>query len=316
MVNFLWPFKVGNDDVFRVSDESKSAIYESIGGVPQYTFEQEYRKYSSNKWRKGVIHTMFPAAFGGALLGLAWGVRESRRGLIRYVNRFKICAHQVAICTGLTVAVSLTHHALVMASDYQEFRWQPMAAGSIGGMVYTMTVQGSMSGAGIMAGFVVGIIYSGACIAISWYQHRHMRSFLLAQQQRETPIHRVEPNMQRMYRAWLYDNRPIEQLDDLRRRALTTMRAEKDVRLDARAYREAMKLEPLWNWISFPEWWPLKMTEKDTLLDQRMRDDNFERRKMGFLDEHGDGKYMLTHVARTEQGRSASGERLWGDKEL
>ncbi len=114
-----------------------------------------------------------------------------------------------------------------------------------------------------------------------------------------------------MYRSWLYDHRPIEELDELRRRALTSMRDERDLRLDAQAYREAMKMQPFWDRFSFPEWWPLKVTEKDELLDQRMRDDKFARRKSEMLNEDGNGRYLLTHIARTEQGRSVSGEKIW-----
>ena len=159
------------------------------------------------------------------------------------------------------------------------------------------------------------MLYSVACLGMRWYDGRHWDTFFRVQQQRETPIHKVAPELQLMYRAWLFDNRPIEDLDELRRRALTKDRDSKDLRLDAQAFREAMKLQPVWDAINLPEWWPLKMHEKDVLLEQRMRDDAYERRKKGFLDEHSDGVMLLTHVSRTEQGRSVSGEKSLFEKD-
>jgi hypothetical protein len=306
-----WPFKRGHDEIFRVATEKPPSIYDQVGAIPERNFEDEYQLYRSRKWRKGLIHSIVPATGAGALLGLAWGVFESRRGLIRYANRFKICLHQTVVVGGISATIACTHHMLMVASKYKEGRWQSMAAGTIGGAIYSTLVSGSVSPAGAMAGFMIGILYSCICIFMSWYDHRHTVSFMGTQQLRETPIHRIAPEMQPLYRSWLYDHRPIEDLDELRRRALTHLREEKDLRLDAQAYREAMKLQPVWDKISFPEWWPLKMTEKDELLEQRLRDDQFVRRKMEMLDENSNGQYLLAHIARTEQGRSASGEKLW-----
>jgi hypothetical protein len=234
--------------------------------------------------------------------------------MIRYANRFKIVAHQTGVVTALSLSVAFSHHMIVVACDYKELRWQPMAAGCAGGIGYSMMAAGGVNGPGVAGGFMVGVVYSAVCLGIRWYDERHMRSFFRTQQQRETPIHKVAPEMQMMYRAYLYDFRPIEDLDELRRRALTKDRDSKDLRLDAQAYREAMKMQPVWDFIALPDWWPLKMSEQDQLLEQRMRDDAHERRKKGFLDEHGEGQMLLTHLARTEQGRSASGEKMWGEK--
>lgn len=312
-MTFFWPFKRGADDVFRVSDEKRFTreLYDSVGGIPKYTYEQEYGRYQTRKWRKGLIHSLAPSAMCGAGLGFAWGLYESRRGMIRYTNRFRVITHQMMVCTSLSLSVAFAHHMIVVACDYREMRWQPMAAGCAGGIGYSMLAAGGVNGAGMAGGLLVGFLYTTACLGVRWYDGRHHHSFFRTQQQRETPIHKIAPELQLMYRAWLFDNRPVEELDELRRRALTKDRDEKDMRLDAQAYREAMKLQPVWDAIALPEWWPLKMSEQDVLLEQRMRDDANERRKKGFLDAEGEGAMLLTHVARTEQGRSVSGEVLW-----
>jgi hypothetical protein len=308
---FFWPFKTGYDDTFRVATEKPPSIYDQVGAIPERNFEQEYDMYRSRKWRKGLLQGLIPAMSVGTLLGLMWGVYESRRGLIRYANRFRIVFHQTVVVAGLSGVVATTHHMLVVATKYREGRWQPLCAGTVGGVIYATLVSGSVSPAGALAGFIIGLLYSGACIFMAWYDHRHTVSFLGTQQQRDTPIHRIAPELQPLYRSWLYDHRPIEDLSDLQRRALTQLREQKDLRLDAQAYREAMKLQPVWDMIQFPEWWPLKMSEKDELLEQRLRDDQFERRKREMTDENSNGQYLLAHIARTEQGRSASGEKLW-----
>lgn len=308
---FFWPFKTGYDDTFRVATEKPASIYDQVGAMPERNFEDEYQIYRSRKWRKGLLQSLVPAISAGATLGFLWGLSESRRGLIRYANRFKIVLHQTVVVAGIAAVVSTCHHMLVVMTKYKEGRWQPLASGTVGGVIYATLVSGGVSPAGAFAGFIVGMLYSAVCIFMSWYDHRHMVSFLGTQQLRDTPIHRVAPEMQPLYRSWLYDHRPIEDLDALQRRALTQLRDEGDLRLDAQAYREAMKLQPVWDKIQFPEWWPLKMSEKDELLEQRLRDDQFSRRKREMTDENSNGPYLLTHIARTEQGRSASGERLW-----
>lgn len=299
----LWPFKLGSDENFR---QSRRTIYDELGDAPpQFDFRTEMHRYNEARWRRGWIHNVLPTVFYGSTLGFLWGMNESRRGLVRHMSRPRIIVTNTLAGSLISLATSLSHHMLLVMWDYKASLWQPLAAGASGGVAWSFVAPGVSVSRGSLGGMILGMFYTIVYVAVTKYQEHALVNFFATQQQIETPVTRVAPEMQQMYRAWLFDHRPIEDTDMARRKALLIERETSDVRLDSTSFMEAMKLKEL-DKFEFPEWWPLKFQAKDdkeALLQQRQKDDAFERRRKALIDNQ---QGMFSHPLRTAAGKEVS----------
>jgi hypothetical protein len=300
--------KQGNDESFRHSNKPKSIYDDVTQELTEYEYNMELYKYNELRWRRGLLHNVVPATIYGTIGGFLWGISESRRGLVRHVNRARIIAGNTFSGAGISLCIAATHHGLLMAADYKAAVWQPVAAGGIGGATFSVLSEGMSASKGATGGFIVGVIYTVITLGAQKYQERSLTNFFIAQQQQEIPVHKVAPELQRLYRAWLYDHRPIEDLDKMKREALILDREATDTRLDAATFMRAMTIDQL-DWMEFPEWWPLKFApkaEKAQMVEKRLRDDAYERRKSALLEN----QVMFSHPMRTQSGRSTSDGQL------
>lgn len=308
MLRFIWPMKAANDDAFRASNKKKTIYDDVTVDTPEYSFDMELMKYNENRWKKGFIHHVAPAVAYGTVVGFLYGLYESRRGLVRHVGRPRIILGNTMTTAGLALFASSIHQAILMACDYKAAVWQPVVSGILGGASYSAIMQGFDIARGASGGFVIGLAYTVICIGAEKYNDRALENFCATQQMNEVPVTKVAPELQRVYRAWLYDHRPLEDMDKARRNAAILDRHQADTRLDATTFVQAMNVDKL-DWIEFPEWWPLKFapkTEKAKLVEQRMRDDAYERRKLALLEN----QVMLSHPLRTEGGADISDQKL------
>jgi hypothetical protein len=280
-----WPLRTGDDDVVHQSPPPD--IYASVGEMPANDYQTEVKKYNEGRWRKGMMQSVFPATIFGAVFGTGWGVFQSRRATVRYVSRPRVIMTHMGSVTAISLTTAAIHHFLVVSNHYQQSIYQPLVSGMAGGVVFSLTYTGN---ANIVAGAVVGFVYTVLCRCVEWYQERALINFLTVQQQIQTPIHRVAPELQPMYRAFLWDHRPIEDTDALRRRALLLEREANDTRLDSQAYLSAVHRAV--SSVDFPEWFPLRpprpLDEQQALLDQRQKDDMTQRRRDAIAKEGGD----------------------------
>ena len=301
-ISSLWPFRTGDDDRFLVSDPAHS-IYREIGDdLPERCFEAELANYQTNKWKRGWLQSVIPTAIYGGVLGGLVGVRQAKfEG--RYVGRHKVIGRYTMTFAAVGLSVSGFHHFLVVGNGYRTSWYQPVVAGAVGTAVCCNAGAVGSLGQGLVAGGVVGGLYAAAHYGSNWYTSRQLRNFMIEQQQNLVPVHKVSPDLQPAYRAFLHDYRPMEESSVAARRAVILSREEEDTRLDATAVFNTMTPD-VYDWVSFPEWWPLKMpnpTEDDLLVAQRLQQEEVLRRKK-FILESSDGLGMK-HKGRATWAR-------------
>lgn len=218
------------------------------------------------------------------------GFRNSRvEG--RYLGRFNVLSRYTMTGALVGLASSSIHHFLVVRNRYEEKFFYPMIAGAGASFVVTTATQMGTVTTGVVVGSFAGCIYTLCCFAMKYYHNRRMKIFLEQQRQMQVPVHKVSPELQPMYRAFLFDNRPIEEESEVKRRAMMLARSDDDSRLDAQAFLNNMTPE-VFDWISFPDWWPLKypfQTEEQQLLLDRQRADEIRRRTDMMLE---DGRWL------------------------
>jgi len=279
----LWPFKTANDDFYQSIPE-KETIYDALGTLPDFSYDKEVSRYNEWRWRRGLIQTILPVATASSLLGFIIGFRQSRiEG--RYVGRWRVLARYMGTGALVGVTSAAVHHLLVVRNHYEEKIWHPMVAGMSGSTIITVATQTGTIAVGVMAGAFVGTLYSLSCYAMKWYHKRTIQNFLEVQRQMQVPVHKISPELQPAYRAYLFDHRPIEEHTEARRKAILVSRSEDDYRLDADAFLVNMTPE-VYDWVNFPDWWPLKypfQTEEQSLIMQRQRDEEITRRTAAFL---------------------------------
>jgi hypothetical protein len=301
----LWPFKTGRDDSFRLAEKS---IYDQVGELPDYDYRGEVKRFNESRWRKGWVQNVVPSGFYAGIIGFAWGMFECRRGNVRHKSRPEIVVMYTLSCVGVSIATTLSHQLIMMFCSYKPKIWQPAAAGMCGGMSFSLAMSASSPQAALYGGFCIGAGYTALCLSKESYDERKLVNFFASQQQQDVDISRVTPEMQEMYRAWLFDHRPLEDTDMTRRGALLLERDGTDTRLDSNTFRDAMQLHYFDDY-SFPDWWPFKFqppTKKESLLEQRMRDDMHERRRRAIL---SDDQVMMKHPLRTETAKQLTQER-------
>lgn len=280
----LWPFRTGNDDIFQTASQPES-IYDSIqGDLPPLTFSGELKRYMQGRWRRGMLQQVIPTTCYGVAAGFIIGFRQSRTEG-RYIGRYRIMWRYSSTFGAVALLTSALHHFMVVKNGYHDAFYFPLVAGATGAVVLTVASQMGTIGQGLLAGSFLGVLYSLSCYGISYYHQRHLKNFFYHQQLRQVPVYKVSPELQPVYRAFLFDNRPLEDADRERRDVLMTSREVDDSRLDARAFMENSTPE-VFDWVNFPDWWPLKwpvQTEEEQLLLERQRREEVERRKNVFL---------------------------------
>lgn len=297
----LSPFRTGNDELFQSTEPHRETIYDALGNdLPENPYTIELAKYYEWRWRRGMIQSVMPVAITGTVIGALVGYRNaSLEG--RYVGRAKILMRYVA--TGGTVGLTCAavHHLLIVRNNYEERFYYPMFAGATGSTIVTLLTQSGTITVGFMAGAMIGSLYSATCWLSKWYERRRLGVFLETQRTMQVPVHKVSPELQPMYRAYLFDNRPLEESTDARRKAALLSRTGDDMRLDAEAFLNNMTPE-IYDWVNFPDWWPLKyplQTEDQNLLVTRQRDEEVMRRKNKVL-YMDDGVFLRRRLRAAE----------------
>ena len=291
-ISSLWPFRTGDDARFLTSDPAHS-IYRDIGtDLPERGFEAELATYQTNLWKRGWLQSVVPTAIYGSLIGAMVGMRQAKfEG--RYIGRHKIVGRYTLTFAAVGLSVSGMHHFLVVGNGYRTSWYQPVVAGGLGTAVCcNIGAVGSLT-QGLVAGGVVGGVYAMVHYGSHYYTSRQLRNFMIEQQQNLVPVHKVAPDLQPAYRAFLHDYRPLEEASQAARRAVIISREEEDTRLDATAIFNTMTPD-VYDWISFPEWWPLKLphpTEDDLLVAQRLQAEEVLRRKKFILESSGAMKH-------------------------
>lgn len=299
----LWPFRTGNDDIFLGG--SPESIYDPIKeDLPPNTFGVELKNYMHGRWRRGMVQQVVPTTCYGAVAGFLIGFRQSRTEG-RYIGRYKIMWRYTSTFAAVGLLTTALHHFMVVKNGYRDTMYFPLVAGATGAVILTVASQMGSIGQGVFVGSFLGVLYSLSCYGMSYYHQRRLKNFFYHQQLQQVPVHKVSPELQPAYRAFLFDNRPLEETDRRHREALMTSRAIDETRLDARAYMEYSTPE-VFEWVNFPDWWPLKwpvQTEEEQLLLERQRREEIERRKNTFLSTE-DGA-LIKRKNRTKAHRDA-----------
>ncbi|KAG5491632.1 hypothetical protein JIQ42_01538 [Leishmania sp. Namibia] len=302
----LWPFRTGNDERFQTSSGSSSTedIYAAArqGPLPPHRYEVEVDNYLEWRWRRGFVQSVFPVMCYGAVAGFCVGFRQSRvEG--RYIGRYRIMWRYTSTFSAVGLLTSAFHHLLVVRNRYHDTFYYPVVSGAAGAVVLSLASQMGTIGQGMFVGAFLGILYGVGCHGMAYYHRRRLRAFLHEQQLQQVPIHKVSPELQPMYRAFLYDYRPLEEKDKQNREAVTLSRSVDDTRLDAHTFMSNMTPE-VFDWVNFPDWWPFKwpiQTEEEQLLLERQRNDEIERRKKLFLETEDGG--LLKRKNRAKEYR-------------
>lgn len=287
----MYPFRRGNDDIFQSSIKEET-VYDAIGGAPDNSYDVEVSKYNQWRWNRGMIQNIIPVTTLGFLTGFGFGVRQSRLDG-RYQGRARVLARYCGAGTGIGLAVSSVHHGLVMRNRYEDKWFYPMLSSMTGSVLLAAFASYHNIALGVYTGSVVGVIYTAVCWGSRYYHNRHIRLFLESQRQLEVPVHKISPELQPAYRAYLFDFRPVEEQSQAKRRATIIARREDDYRLDAAGFLNNMTPE-VYDWVSFPDWWPLKnpaQTEEQTMLIIRQRQEASDRRFKNMMTVD-DGKMM------------------------
>lgn len=296
----LSPFRTGNDEVFQTTPNTQT-IYDDLGKeLPENPYNVELHKYNEWRMRRGLIQSILPVTIVGTIVGGMIGFRNSRlEG--RYVGRLKVWVRYLGTggCVGLTC--SAVHQLLIVRNNYEEKFYYPMFAGASGSTIVTLLTQSGTISVGFMAGAMIGSVYSATCWLAKWYERRRLGIFLETQRTMQVPVHKISPELQPMYRAYLFDNRPLEESTDARRKAALLSRTGDDMRLDAEAFLNNMTPE-VYDWVNFPDWWPLKypmQTEDQNMLVARQRDEEVTRRKNKVL-YMDDGAFLRRRLRAAE----------------
>lgn len=303
----LWPFRTGNDARFQCSADDRLSTDESIydavrRNVPRSSYEVELQNYVQWRWRRGILQSIMPTTFYSAVAGFCFGFRQSRvEG--RYIGRYRVLWRYTSTFAAMGLITSAVHHFLIMRSGYEDKMFYPIIASTVGSVILTVGAQMGSVGKGLFIGAFVGVFYTAACYATSYLHRRHMRNFFQQQQLLQIPVHKVSPELQHVYRAFLYDYRPLEEHDRRRRESLAISHDDDDSRLDAQTFLQNMTPE-VCAWVNFPEWWPLKFyvqSEEEEMMKERMHNEEMERRSVLYLTtQDGD---MLKRKMRTKQYR-------------
>ncbi|CAJ1022534.1 hypothetical protein, conserved [Leishmania lindenbergi] len=302
----LWPFRTGNDDRFQTTSGPSGTedIYTTLrqGALPPHRYGVEVDNYLEWRWRRGFVQSVFPVSCYGAVAGFCVGFRQSRvEG--RYVGRYRIMWRYTSTFAAVGLLTSAFHHLLVVRNHYHDKFYYPVVAGTGGAAVLSLASQMGTLGQGMFVGAFLGMLYGLGCYGMTYYHRRHLQIFLHEQQLRQVPVHKVSPELQPMYRAFLYDNRPLEEADKKHRETVALSRSIDDTRLDAQTFMSNMTPE-VFEWVNFPDWWPLKwpmQTEEEQMLLERQRNEEVERRKNVFLETEDAG--LLKRKNRAKEYR-------------
>ncbi|EPY28049.1 hypothetical protein AGDE_10576 [Angomonas deanei] len=218
----LWPFRTGNDDRFQTTPEE--SIYDPIKSqLPPHRYEIEVDNYLEWRSRRGFLQSVFPVACYGAIAGFVIGFRQSRVDG-RYIGRYKVMWRYTSTMAMVGLFTSGIHHYMIVRNDYKDKFFYPVLSGTMGAVAVTLIGQMGNTGQGVFVGSFIGILYALGCYGMNYYHRRRLRIFLQQQQIQQVPVHKVSPELQRMYRAFLFDHRPLEDSDVARREAVILSR--------------------------------------------------------------------------------------------
>lgn len=278
----LYPLRTGNDDLFANPPDT---IYDSIQkDLPPENFNVALKTYLQGRWRRGMVQQVVPTTCYSAGLGFLVGFRQSRTEG-RYIGRYKVMWRYTSTFAAVGLLTSALHQFMIVKNGYRDTFYFPLLAGASGAVILTVASQMGSVGQGMFVGSFLGVLYSLACYGVAYYHHRRLSTFFHQQQLHQVPVHKMAQELQPVYRAYLFDHRPLEEDDKRRRESMMLSRSADGSRLDARAFMENSTPE-VYEWVNFPEWWPLKFpvqTEDDQLLMERQRREEIERRKNVFL---------------------------------
>ena len=296
-----WPFKTGPDE--RTVHAPKT-VYDTIGDRPRADYDTEVQIYQESKWRRGFIVHCLPSCVGVGALGGFGSLWMHRRGHIRHVPRAHYVLFGASFYASLAVATTGCHHLIVALSDYRTADWQAGMAGVIGGVYFALGQSGIGSGTAMLGGYSVALGYTLLCYMLNKHNLRAYDNFFGTQQSIETPIHRIAPEMQQMYRAYLYDHRPLEDTPIARREARVSKRLETDTRIDAESAKQAFN--DMWNTgtLPLPKWFPFFPVEEphpvEKLYQERKRQENHDR---GVTELLKGEQLLLKRPMRAQSGR-------------
>lgn len=299
-------FRTADDDTMITSEGSstKIGIYQNIGDLPKYDFQTEIRRYNAARWDKGLLQTAIPIAVYGSIVGMFLGMYRGHYQS-RYSGHHKVILRTTASGALFGFCAAGMHQFLVMHSDYRLSSWHPFLAGGIGGLMTSQMAGMNFTASGLTA-FFTCIGYGGLSRAFDVYQRRYLKNFLQEQQRKQTPIHQVTPEMQPMYRAFLYDYRPIENRSELKRRAQLLSREDDGKRMDAHTLLQNI-IPDFFDWITFPDWWPFRIafhSEDEYLFAERLKEQELER----FRQQFEDSADIFSYVNRQERERKVDQE--------
>ena len=274
--------------------------------MPTRDFGSELRSYTEQRYQRGFLLNTVPMGCYVGTFGAFYAFYVSRRGQ-RHVPLKDLLGRYTLSFFALGWGTSAVHQGLLYLSDYRSMPWQPAISGALGGFGFAMLMHGNPA-ASAQAGGVVAMLYTFGFLGTEWWRDRSLRDFFHTAQQGSTPIAKITPELQPTYRAFLYDNRPMEEDDMEMRRVKLRARKENDTRLDAKTHIEAMQ-SGLWG-LTFPEWWPLKFGETnpesiEALARARAKEDEIQRRKK-MIQESGDDSYFSQGFMTRQEVRSTS----------
>ena len=286
-MKWLWPFRSGNDELFRQSPPCNDN-----GSIPERSYDDELERYLKRRWQRGWVHAITPSLCYGGAVGAAVGLRQARlEG--KYFGRMNVVANGAFSGAALFSCTSFIHQILMMKNDYEAQLWMPMVAGTAAGTVFSGRLGGSPLGA-----MVFGTIYFLFSLAVTQLDKRRLVIFLAEQQYYDTPVHKVSPELQPMYQAYRYDYRPIEKQASHVRRTQYVTRAENDSRLDSQAVISTLSPE-IYEWVNFPPWWPVKavvMSAEEAMMEDRRHSEDKVRRQQRLLASGNMTRWNVTSV--------------------
>eukprot|EP00760_Papus_ankaliazontas_P033088 PhM_4_TR6171/c0_g1_i1/m.48100 len=302
---WAWPFRHQKEPTkYKTSKD----IYDDIGGMPDREYNSVLREYNEQRLRKGYLHNVMPMTVYSGAVGSLYGLYSARR-TVRHANALKTIGRYGFSFAVVGCITATSHQILIVMSDYHTQLWQTAVSGSIGGSMIAFTTTGNVA-VSAMAGCFIGLGYTCAHWGLELWRDRALRIFLHEQQQQQIPISRITPELQEVYRAFLFDNRPMEESDMERRRLQLAVRKASDTRLDAKSHMDA--LSDAMTGITMPAWWPIKFGEPDpnsvdAMARARAKEDEIERRKKKILNlgdpEKGDDFFANSYSKVKRQER-------------
>jgi hypothetical protein len=302
---FLNYFRRGNDSLFQTSPAQPESVFDSLGKLPPRRYSEEVRLYNDWRWRRGLIQSVGTATVVGALCGTLYGAVVSRRSG-RPGERARIVLNYAGVGCVASFGMSTVHHLIVINVNYRDSAAYAAVSATIVSTILAVAFNGQYSASAIMFGtWVLSAGYIGGSYIGRWLRDRQLRNFFENQMALQVPVHRISPELQPAYRAYLYDNRPVDQCDkEKQRMALLARLSEEQHTIDANAQAQSYMPE-VYDWINMPEWWPFKhvvQTGDEELRFKRLREEELEKIKKQLVESDTTTMTMWAGRRRDKNG--------------